>query len=140
MPAFFYWPAKLHPGVRNFPTHVVDLMPTLCGLVGVTPPDRVKWDGRDIWPLVSGTEAVPEPRRLYWVNGGWKERAVREGDWKLIASADGKRKQLFNLAIDPNETQDLASSQADKVATLSAALAEESAKDKDAVPNDQENP
>ncbi len=140
VPAFFYWPAKLHPGVRNFPTHVVDLMPTLCGLAGVTKPDRAKWDGHDIWPLVSGAEAVPAPRRLYWVNGGWKERAVREGDWKLISSADGKQKQLFNLAIDPNETQDLASTQADKVATLSAALAEESAKDKDAVPDDQEKP
>jgi arylsulfatase len=63
---------------------------------------------------------------------------VRQGDWKLIVTpgANGEKVELFNLSSDPGETNDLASSQPDRVATLRRVLAEVSSTDRDAVAKD----
>ena len=51
-------------------------------------------------------------------------------DWKLVAS--GAYRQLFDLASDPNEENDLASKRPDKLTELSALLQAEQEKEKGA--------
>ena len=67
-------------------------------------------------------------------SSGSRILAIREGDWKLIrhsvepqafhGNAIGTRPQdqLYNLANDPSETTDLASTQADRARRLAARL------------------
>jgi arylsulfatase A-like enzyme len=75
----------------------------------------------DVWPVLNGNRKA-EPRGLYWAGVGFRARAVRDGDWKLIVPQKGEP-ELFDLASDPNETTDLAAKMPDKVTALKALLA-----------------
>ena len=107
------WPAAIPAGaVCAEPSCFLDLLPTLVGLAGGTPPaDRVI-DGRDIGPLMRG-QGVP-PRDAFYFYADNSLNAVREGHWKLHVArgGDGNNRaempQLFNLAIDPSESYNLA--------------------------------
>lgn len=134
VPTLAFWPGELAPGHFDSPAHIVDWMPTLCGLAGHVPGQNLKWDGWDLWPLLTGSE-VPEPRRLYWQGPNFKSKAVRVGDWKLVSILKGKewKEELFDLARDPNEAKDLADAEPTKLKELQNALAEFEAGDRDAV-------
>ena len=64
-----------------------------------------------------------------------KGHALRHGDWKLVAPGE-KDPQLFNLADDPYEKKDLASTEPAKVAELQTLLTAERAKDNPELPAD----
>jgi arylsulfatase A-like enzyme len=105
VPAFVNWPAKLSPRKVTAVMHAVDWMPTITKLAGCTIDGEPKWDGRDMWPILSGKQASAEPRTIYWAYNN--NAALRDGDWKLIARGNGER-ELYNLAEDPSEKHDLA--------------------------------
>jgi len=130
VPAFACWPGRLPGGVTvRHPVHVVDWMPTLLRLTGYEANAHdFKFDGRDMWPLLTGEETEPQPRTLYFARGN--SAALRHGDWKLVAS--GANRQLFDLATDPNEQNDLADKRPEKLAELSALLRAEQEKEKGA--------
>lgn len=131
VPAVASWPGVLKPGKLDAPLQITDWMPTLCGLVDYQAKRDLKWDGRNVWPLLSGAASTPEPRTLYTVGPGRRQRAVRHGDWKLIVFDQGEP-QLFNLADDSSETTDLAGKQPERVAELQKLLDEIAAADNDA--------
>lgn len=146
--AFVHWPGHLKPGRLNMPTHAVDFMPTLCALAGYRSSKDLKWDGVNLWPYLTGAKA-PEARTLYTVSGGFNSAMIRHGDWKLVVGARGKKEkggkktegkqpaiELFNLAADPGEKNDLSSAQPEIVADLQKRLVEISARDKDSLPHD----
>lgn len=83
-------------GVREDAVHVMDLMPTLLALTGAPAPSGVKFDGINIWPAMTGKEALPE-RTLFY-----PPSAIRSGDWKLNGD------KLYNLSKDPAERNDVA--------------------------------
>jgi arylsulfatase A-like enzyme len=129
--AFANWPGKLKPGKLTAPLHAVDWMPTLCALAGATPKDDLKWDGRNVWPWLSGA-ARPEPRTLYWAGTGFRTAAVRDGDWKLFLNRQNDQVELFDLSRDPFEKNNLAAQQPERVQRLRAALNQLAARDNDA--------
>ncbi len=130
------WPGRLKPGKVTSPIHAVDWMPTLTKLAGWSPPRDLKWDGRDVWPLLSG-EVARMDRTLYWAGAGFRARALRRGDWKLVAArGTPPREELFHLTEDPYEKNDLAGSHPDRVAELRKLLEDEIARDNDAVAKD----
>jgi arylsulfatase A-like enzyme len=116
VPALANWPGVLKPGERNAPIHIVDWMPTLCRLTGYSTQRDLNWDGRDIWSLVCKGTAETEPKPFYWKTP--KASAVRSGDWKIVSKKDGGSVELYNLASDPYETQDLAQQNPDTVKKL----------------------
>jgi arylsulfatase A-like enzyme len=129
--AFANWPGKLKPGKFTAPLHAVDWMPTLCALAGATPKVGLKWDGRDVWPWLSGA-AQPEPRTLYWAGTGFRTAAVREDDWKLFLTRQGDKAELFHLGRDPFEQENLAAQEPERVQRLRALLDQHAARDNDA--------
>ena len=121
VPALANWPGTLKPGKVTTPAHIVDWMPTLCKLTGYAPDKDLNWDGCDIWPLLSGVGGPLGPRTLYWKIPG--ASAVRHGAWKLIVAGNGEKAELYNLADDPYEKQDLAQQHPQRVNDLKLLLA-----------------
>jgi arylsulfatase A-like enzyme len=143
-PTVARWPGRLKSGKFEGVAHISDWMPTFCALAGYEPRQDLKWDGRNIWPLLTGAEA-PKPRTIYTAAPGFRAQTMRDGDWKLIVFKGGGKKdtkpesgrvELYDLASDPYETKDLAAAMPDMVAALQAKLADVSKADRDAVADD----
>jgi arylsulfatase len=63
--------------------------------------------------------AVDRPQPLFWVHEG--SRAVRSGNWKLVSNFPNEW-ELYDMAADRVERNDLAASRPDLVKTLAADL------------------
>jgi len=91
VPGIFYWPGTIAGGrVLGEPAGMVDLLPTVCGLLGVNTPDGVHIDGSDLSPLLSGRrDAFSRHQALYWnmpqVN---PMLALRRGKYSMTARRD----------------------------------------------------
>lgn len=103
------------PGRTPDLVSLVDLAPTLRALSGLqVPPGRASAeDGQSLVPILSGER---QRSRFLMARGGERRendtafRALRGERLKLIETetADGSVGQLFDLAVDPGETVDLA--------------------------------
>lgn len=125
VPAFANWPGTLPPSQVTAPLHAVDVPVMLARLGSAQLPTEPPLDGQDLWSVVRGAEPAAS-RTLYWLWGTRGQRvALREGDWKLVRSGPDAPLELFHLAEDPEEKQDLASSQPEKLAHLAALLDQE---------------
>ena len=115
--------------LNHSPLHVKDLAPTMLEIAGVEQPDT--WEGRELAPmqgrslvelLAGDVDSARGPED--WIGfEHWGNRAIRQGDWKLLWLHEpmGKgRWELFNLADDPAERNDLAEELPQKVAELTA--------------------
>ena len=131
VPAFVNWPGRIPKGRINAPVHAVDWVPTLSKLAGYEPERDLRWDGQDVWPLLTGQQARPAPRELYWKGPGGRAYAARSGDWKLVVQ---EAAELFHLGEDPNEQRDRAAAEPAVVARLQAFLKRQREHDDDAVP------
>jgi arylsulfatase A-like enzyme len=134
--AFANWPGVLMPQKFTTAMHVVDWMPTLATLVGYEPKEDLKWDGVSQWLPLRGARIMPLPRSIYIAHRSG-DASLRLGEWKLISRAKGKA-ELFNIAADAYEIQNLAAENPAKVAELAALLATEKAKDDPKLPADLE--
>ena len=94
-----------------------DLLPTLFDLAGLPAIPSSEIDGRSVADVVRG-DAKPSDRSLYWhyphYHGSqWKPgAAIREGQWKLIEQYHHDTVELYDLAADIGESNDLSSSEA----------------------------
>ena len=118
-PAIVNLQGTLEPGVRDQPFHIADWMPTLSRLVECEPAEDPGWDGTDIWPVIAGEAETTENRTIYW-NVKGVSFALCDGDWKIISDSDinPDRTELYNLAKDPYEKEDLAAGEGDRVAGM----------------------
>ena len=82
VPAFAYWAGKLKPGVVNEPLHMVDVMPTLLALAGGKGSDSHPFDGKDMWPVLTGQQ--PSVHDDVLINVEAVRGAIRKGNWKLF--------------------------------------------------------
>lgn len=95
----------LKPGLTQAPVSALDVLPTLCDLAGIAPPEGYAFDGRS---LANGAaERGPVPMEYAAEGSIAPMAALCEGDWKYgLCAADPET--LFNLAEDPQERRDLA--------------------------------
>jgi arylsulfatase A-like enzyme len=134
VPCIVNWPGKLQPGTHTAPVQIVDWMPTFCALAGCQPDHDLKWDGANLWPqLAEGAAPVAHP--IYTVAPGFKSRSFRVGDHKLVLTNKAAI-ELYDIANDPNEQNDLAVKKPEKIAELQKALEAYAKADKDAVADD----
>ncbi|MFM8539755.1 MAG: arylsulfatase [Planctomycetaceae bacterium] len=117
-PLVVHWPRGIaRPGrLEHTPCHLIDIMATAIDLGCVRyPEDMTPPEGRSLAPLFTG--GVVERDALYWEHEG--NRAVREGDWKLVAVHDGPW-ELYDLSRDRSEQHDLSGAQPDRVRRMEA--------------------
>ena len=124
-PWIVHWPRGIvaRGEFRHQPVHLVDVTPTVLDLAGVAPPREhagvavPPMQGRSFAATLAAAAAPPPHEALWWCHEG--HRAVRVGDWKLVA-AQGTPWELYDLARDRCETNDLAAREPDRVADLQA--------------------
>lgn len=128
--AFANWPGRIKPQTVDGLIHAVDLYPTLASLAGASTAKCKPLDGVNVWATIA--EGKPSPRTEIVYNVEPFRGAVRHGDWKLIWRAlIPTSVDLYNLATDPYETNNLAAAHPDKVASMQDrlnALGKESSK------------
>ncbi|MEY4388263.1 MAG: hypothetical protein RLY20_3546 [Verrucomicrobiota bacterium] len=124
------WPGHIKPGVVDGMIHAVDVYPTLAALAGASTSKCKPLDGMNVWPTIAEGKASPRTEIVYNIEPF--RGAVRQGDWKLIwRSLIPTSVDLFNLAEDPYEKNNLAAAHPDKVAAFQErvnALGKEQAK------------
>lgn len=115
---FANWPGHIKPGlVVDEPIHMVDMYPTLAKLAGAALDSCKPLDGKDVWATVSQGKPSPRDEVVYDIEPF--RAAYRRGDWKLIVKATlPSDAELYNLADDPSEKNNLAAQYPEKVAEL----------------------
>jgi arylsulfatase A-like enzyme len=124
-PLIVSWPKGItaRGELRHSPGHVVDLVPTILDATGAKRFET--WEGRPV-PEAPGKSLLPlfandgTLRRdsLWWLHEG--NRALRVGDWKIVAAGTESPWELYDLGSDRSETKNLAIAMPDKVKELAA--------------------
>ncbi len=124
VPFLVSWPGRLAQGKDYVqPVISLDVFATAVALTGAKVPAGHVLEGVDILPYLTGQKSGAPHQRLFWRSGGGARFAVREGDWKLVGGEESGP-QLFNLATDIGETQNIAPQQPDVLKRLEQAYAE----------------
>jgi arylsulfatase len=121
-PLIAHWPGGIDRAgeIEHQPGHLIDLMATCVDMADAAYPpaeaagEILPLEGRSLLPAFEN-EGI-EREALYWEHEG--NRAVRVGDWKLVAKED-QPWELYDLQADRTEQHDLAKSMPDKVQELS---------------------
>jgi arylsulfatase A-like enzyme len=113
--------------VSHKPMVSMDFFPTMLDLAGLPLRPKLHIDGQSLIPQLKGNEYGM--RTFYWHyphyhGSAWKPGAsIREGDWKLIEFYHYDKFELYNLANDPSERNNLAKANPAEVKRLRAKLA-----------------
>ena len=148
VPGIFSWPAIIKKNrVEKHPAGLVDVLPTLCGLLNLEVPQDRMIDGCDLSPLLKGKpDSFKRHQPMFWhLQKSRPIVAMRDGDFSLVANPDYeipttnmfqerwiprvkdggyKDFQLFDLSKDPGQTQNIASDNPELLKKLKAKLLE----------------
>jgi arylsulfatase len=125
-PFIVHWPSGLKEKdntIIRTVAHVMDIMPTCLEVSGVTFPDSINGvqalppEGKSLVSLLKG-ETTSAHDTLYWEHQ--QGRAIRAGNWKMSALPH-QEWELFNIAEDHTETNNLADKYPEKVRSLDIA-------------------
>jgi len=134
VPFLVQWKGKIPARkVYEQPVIQLDILPTALAVAGAPVGADAKVEGVDLLPFLTGENAASPHAALYWQFG--PQNAIRMGDWKLVTARNADRNTkpgvfhdqptigpaLFNLRDDISEQTDLAKSNPEKVAELTAA-------------------
>lgn len=115
-PLIVHWPVGLRttPGtITEQPAHVMDVLPTLLELAGISYPDSyhgttlTSLDGTSLMPILNGGERTPHENLFFEHEGG---AALIQGTFKIVRDGASSPWELYNLAVDRTETSNLAAS------------------------------
>ena len=107
VPMFIRWPAKVAPASQcNQPVCQTDILATLAA---ITENQLAANEGEDSFsfaPVLTNPNARMNrgPMIHHSASGGF---AIRDGDWKLVMETPKSKRQLYNLAEDPREQDDV---------------------------------
>ncbi len=133
-PLILHWPAgvKAKPGsLNNTPGYLPDIMPTFLEVSGAVYPKEYKGqpitplEGRSLLPILNEKSPELTPRVMCWEQ--YEYKAVRVGDMKAVFSPEGRydklgsgQWELYDLAKDRTESQNLAAKQPERLKELIA--------------------
>lgn len=134
VPLIVHWPDVTAAGKRNAtPVMIDDIFPTFLEMAGLDIPEN---DGESWVPILQGNTPAPEsPRELLWHYPNFYDQppysSLRLGDWKLIYWHKDQSLELFNLASDIGESNNVADENPDRLRELAMRLTQQ-LKDKEA--------
>jgi arylsulfatase A-like enzyme len=111
VPMFMHWPGKLSAEtIYEHPVLALDFYPTFTALAGAKIPDNKILDGKNVWPSLMSGKNAHGTETMYWLrhHGVGNEVALRRGNLKAYRKNFGFWK-IFDVATDPDESDDLAS-------------------------------
>ncbi|KAK3393708.1 alkaline-phosphatase-like protein [Podospora didyma] len=108
VPLLISYPQAFEPRRVTENVSTLDILPTMCDLVGTKPFTGLPMDGSSLLPHLEGRLGHDEAIAEYTGEGTVSPlMMIKRGPWKYITCpADGS--QLFNLDTDPLELHDLA--------------------------------
>lgn len=112
-PLIVHWPAGISSAGKwcHQPSHLIDIAATLVDISGASyPNDATPLEGVSLKPTFANQ--LVEREAIYWEHEG--NRALRQGDWKLVAKHN-KPWELYDISKDRVEANDLASKYPEKV-------------------------
>jgi arylsulfatase A-like enzyme len=131
VPFIARWPGKIPADRVDDQTLIsaVDLLPTFCELAGVKLPEGYVPDGVSQVGALMGTPRPGRGKPLFWKAEApwpapkdrpdhWGSYAIVHNGWKLIANQDLSYAELYDLATDPLEKQNLAGREQERLASL----------------------
>lgn len=136
MPFIAWWPGTIEGGQTDNKSVIasIDLLPSLAGLIGYDLKQQLV-DGENILSALLGSEKYTRKNDLYFEYGRnptfnfpidsmdkSPHLAVRNGQWKLLATSDGSIAELYDLAIDPTESKSVADQHPQHTAKLTSQL------------------
>jgi len=124
-PLIVHWPKgfSARGELRHNPGHLIDIVPTVLEVAGGKRPAMWKGQpvppppGKSLVPIFSKDNSVSHDY-LWWRHEG--NRAVRVGDWKLVAAGAKARWELYDLKTDRGESHNLADKRPKKARELEA--------------------
>jgi len=125
VPLIVKWPGVTKSGlVVNEHVTSTDLYPTCLAAASLPAIPNQHVDGVNLQPALAGTGSLPD-RALFWHFPHYNEHpssvpssVIRKGDWKLIETFDPEGIELYNLASDLSEINNLAATETAKVDEL----------------------
>jgi arylsulfatase len=128
VPMIASWPGHIEPGTTsNHISAFWDVLPTLCEISGVQPPEDT--DGISFLPAMLGKGNQKSHDFMYWefpqYNG---QQAVRMGKWKGVRmniSKGNTRTELYNLEKDIKELNDVSKKHPDVVRKIEKIMEQE---------------
>ncbi len=125
-PLIAHWPAGIpaprRKALEKQPGHLIDLMATCVDLAGSKYPAELAnekiqpMEGVSLRAAFEG-KALNRPQPIFWEHEG--NRAVRDGQWKLVSKHPGKW-ELYDMEANRAELNDLAAQQPNRVKTMAA--------------------
>jgi arylsulfatase len=107
--------------LRQNPGHLIDLVPTILDVAGGEPfatvvgPLAPPPPGRSLRPVFAKDGTVSH-EYFWWMHE--KNRALRVGDWKIVAAGADSPWELYDLRTDRAESNNLAGKDPDRVRQL----------------------
>ena len=133
-PMIIKWPGVVQPNsTANQYVMIEDFFPTILQMAGLKNYQSVQSvDGKSLIPILKNANFSDTSRSLIWhYPNKWIDKdgpginyysAIRKGNWKMIYCMRTGKKELYNLAIDIGESNDLSANHTDKLLELSTLL------------------
>jgi arylsulfatase A-like enzyme len=116
------WPGRIAAGGESAALFGhLDMIKSFATLTGQKLPAGAAPDAVDVLPALLGEKGAKGRDELVLQNNNQAPLALRSGTWKLVTKPNGAP-ELYDLAKDLSEQNDLAAVQPERVAQLSARL------------------
>ena len=115
VPVIVKWPGVTEPGsISDEPVISTDFYPTILGATGLPKRPLQHVDGVDLSSVLKGRSRI-DRQSLFWHYPHYNQHpqnfpatVIRKGHWKLIEILDTGELELYNLALDVGEQNNLA--------------------------------
>lgn len=130
IPLIVRWPGVVQPGTTSDEMLITnDFLPTLCDAANIDLPENQPVDGKSFLGVLQGLEQNPVHENLIWHYPHYRDwdntvpySIIRQGNWKMIKWYGEQSPELYNLAEDVGESNDLAGEMPEKVKDLEIKL------------------